>query len=154
MIGNILFKFLWSMLIWLGSMIPHVGIWVNLFDLSCGMHCWYYVLCSFQVVYCCFITVLSIVHFFFLFQLGLFLSLMMWICVCVNTDLHPASHILLMDINELCVIPSRIWTSPSVLGIFYNANIHSLFGIIFLHFGVPLWLSFAVVCSWRSVGLV
>ena len=75
--------------------------------------------------------------------------------MCVNTDLHPASHILLMDINELCVIPSRIWTSPSVLGICDNANIHSLFGIIFPPFGSPAVIGFSsVVCSWRSVGLM
>ena len=36
---------------------------------------------------------------------------MMWTFVCVNTDLHSVSHIVLVYINELCVKPAIISTS-------------------------------------------
>ena len=60
---------------------------------------------------------------------------MMWEFVYLKTDLHPASHILPMDINELCASPYRILPSMSVLGSCGNANLHSLVDIILPPFG-------------------
>ena len=44
MIGNTPFELPWSIFIWMGWMITHGGIWLNMFYLSCGMRCWSYVL--------------------------------------------------------------------------------------------------------------
>ena len=64
MIGNILFKFPWSMFIWRGLMLPHVGIQLKKLYLSYYMHCWSYVICPCKVVNCCFPRVISIIQFF------------------------------------------------------------------------------------------
>ena len=63
--------------------------------------------------------------------------LIMCTFVCVDNAFHSASHILLMDINELCDVPSMIWPYLSVLGSCGNNNAHYLVDIIFPPFGSP-----------------
>ena len=76
--------------------------------------------------------------------------------MCVNTAFHPASHIFLVDINELCVSPARIWTSIDFEGSWGNSNMHFLFDIIVPPFGrttviVGLLVIFFMVFSWFGV---
>ena len=81
---------------------------------------------------------------------------MMWKFLCVNTDLHPASKILPMEINELCVSPDRICTPIYFWGSWGNANVHYLFDLIVTPFVsttvIGGWL--AVVCSLGLIGLM
>ena len=62
---------------------------------------------------------------------------MMLTFVYVKTNLHPVSHILPMDINELRVSPARIYPSLFVSGNCSNAKLHSLVNIILPPFGNP-----------------
>ena len=85
-----------------------------------------------------------------------FLYLIMRTFVDVKSDLHPASHILPMDISELCVNPSSIWPYLDVSGSFSNADLHSLVDIILPPSGIPTVVGgvLTVVCLWGLVGLV
>ena len=81
---------------------------------------------------------------------------MMWMFVYVNFFVHPTSHIFPMDINELCVIPDRIWPSIYSGGICGNANVHYLVDL-----DIPLFVRpnvigglLAIVCSWSLPGLM
>ena len=130
--GN-LFGLLWSMLTWLGWMLAHVCIGLNMLYLSCGIHHWSFVLGSFQFVdFClCFIRVIYIVQLFFpLFLLIKVSSLNMWTSLYMKTSLYPESHILIMEIIELCVGPTRIWTSMDVSRSCENGNLQSLVDIV------------------------
>ena len=73
---------------------------------------------------------------------------MMCTFVYTNTDLHPTSHILLMDISELCVNSDSICPSMDVPVCYGNSNLHSLVDIVFPHFGSPTVINsvFHVVC--------
>ena len=77
--------------------------------------------------------------------------------MCVKTALHPASHIFLMEINELCVSPDMIWSSLALLGGFINSNSHSLVDIIVHTFGRHTVIGgrdMNVVVLWRLCGLI
>ena len=65
---------------------------------------------------------------------------MMWKCFFVNNTLHPESHILLIEINELCVSPDRIWPSINVLRNSGNVNVQYLVNRI-----VPIFCSPTVI---------
>ena len=60
----------------------------------------------------------------------------------VKTVLQPASYILPMDINKLCVSPDRIWISLIFGRSCGNANAHYLVDIIFTPFGRPTVIVF------------
>ena len=81
---------------------------------------------------------------------------MMWTFLCVCTEFYPASHIFLMDINELCVIPTRICPSLDFGGIWGNTNIHSLFDIFLTPFRRPTVIGelLAVSFSWGSLDFI
>ena len=83
-------------------------------------------------------------------------SFMMCKYVCVKTALYPASHILPMDINELCVSPDRICPYLEFGGICGNANVHYLVDIIVTPFGRPTVIGglLAIVYSWELIGLI
>ena len=92
MIESCIFGLILSMLTFLGWMLLHVGIWLNMFDFSCGMHCWSYVMGYCQFVDYCFIflILLFIVQLFctlFLikcfFRLLWFAYLRMWRLTCI-----------------------------------------------------------------------
>ena len=81
---------------------------------------------------------------------------MMWKFLCVNTDLHPASKIFPMEINELCVSPDRICTPLYFWGSWGNANVNYLFDLIVPSFGSTTVICglLYIVCSWGSPGLM
>ena len=75
---------------------------------------------------------------FYLFLVSIVCSyLMMWKFLCVNTALHPASHIFPVDINELCLSTASIWSFLAILGSCGNAYAHYLVDIMFPPFGGP-----------------
>ena len=59
----------------------------------------------------------------------------MWTFVCVKNTLHPASQLLSIEINELCVSPCIIWPYIYFGGSCGNSIIHSLVDIIVPQFG-------------------
>ena len=69
----------------------------------------------------------------------------------MNISFHSESHIFLMDINEICVSPARIWPSLAVSGSFVNENLHSLVDIM-----LPPFRSTTVIGSfkcWLFIGV-
>ena len=71
--------------------------------------------------------------------------------MCVNNSFKPASQILPMDINKLCVGISEIFPSLYFWMICGNANAHSLVDVIFPPFGRPtmiwiFWMPFFHLC--------
>ena len=72
----------------------------------------------------------------------IFSSLMMWTFLCVNTDFNPTPHILLMEINELCISPARIWNYLSILVSCGNENVYYLVNMIVPPFGSPTVIYF------------
>ena len=75
--------------------------------------------------------------------------------VCVNTDLHLASHIFLVDINEICVSPNRVWPYIILGSSCGNDNVHSLVDIIVPPFCIPTVSGLlAIVCLWWSLCLI
>ena len=81
---------------------------------------------------------------------------MMWTFVCVNTALHPASNLFIMEINELCVSPDMIWPSLAVSRGCGNINVHSLVDINVLPFSRPTVLGglLAIFCSRGLLGFM
>ena len=149
MIGNILFKLPWSMLVWLVWMLTHGGIWTNMFGLSYVMSCWYHVLYTCTVFICCFPMVLSTIQqICTMFYLRKISSFVIWTFLCLKTSLHPASQNFPMKINELYVGPDMIWTSSYFGGSSSNVNVNSLFDIIITPFGRITLIGrlLAVVC--------
>ena len=133
------FLFLWYMFNWTGWMQTNVVIWLHMFDFSCGMRCWSYVLGPCQFVdYFMFSegTIHNPVFFLVTFRV-VCLYLMTWTLVPVNNTLYSASHMFLMGITVLCVTPAKICPYLAVSGTCGNANFHSLVRIILPLFGIP-----------------
>ena len=64
----------------------------------------------------------------------------------MNTDFYPVSRIFIMDVDELFVVPDRIWPSLDFSGIYGNTNALFLFGIIFPPFGIPAMIGGVGCC--------
>ena len=111
-----------------------------------------WVLANLWIVVLCFLRVISINQLFCtLFLFEVFSTLILWMFVYFNIDLHPASRILWMEISELCASPARICPCLAVSGSSGNANLHSLVDIVFPPFDIPTVVGVVlhVGCSWR-----
>ena len=73
---------------------------------------------------------------------------MMWTFACVKTALHPESHMLPMETNEIYVSPASTIPSLDFWGSYGNANVHYLVDLI-----VPPFVSPTVIGEWFQTTL-